>query len=281
MKKEQNAVQETKKKKKKWPIVVGVIVVILALFFFLGGNSTSVDDGSSYSEDNMLEDNSALFSNPDSCIGKSVNICGQIFNEVPSDGEGTYFQMYTDAENYEDDVMVYVADGYQVEEEKNVRVKGVVSDTYTGENMLGGEITCAVISANSVEDVSYAEAYAPALETAETSAVLKGGDVEVSVEKVEFAESETRLYVTVTNNGSDTADASPYCAVLVQNGKQYEYEENYSADYELLPDEIKPGVTASGVMVFPAIDPSSFDLTMDIFSGDEYYESESVTVEVA
>lgn len=281
MSKEKIGTQETnKKKKKKWPIILGVVIVIIALVFIFGGNAPSVDDGASYSTDNLLEDNSELFGNPNGCIGKSVDIYGQIFNEVPSDGDGTYFQMYTDVENYENDVMVYVADGYKVEEEKNVHVTGVVTDTYTGENMLGGEITCAVISANSIEDASYAEAYAPALKTIEPNEALTAGDVEISVDKVEFAESETRLYVTIANNGSDSADTSPYSAMIVQEGSQFEYEENYNADYELLPDTLKPGVKASGVMVFPAIEPSEFIFSMDIFSGDEYYESESITIKV-
>lgn len=272
---------EKKKKRKKWPIILGVIVVIIAAVIILGGNAPSVNDGASFSKDNLLEDNSQLFSSPNDCIGKSVDIYGQVFNEVPSDDKGTYFQMYTDVENYENDVMVYVSEGYKVKSEKNVHVQGVVTDTYTGENAMGGEITCPVISAKSIEDVSYTEAYAPALKTIEPKQVLKAGKVEVNVDKVEFAESETRLYVTVTNGGSDEADISPYSATLVQDGKQFDYEDNFNdVDYEMLPSSIKPGVSASGVMVFPEIKQAEFKLVMDIFSGDDYYEGKTVTIKV-
>lgn len=272
--------QASKKKKRKWPIVVGAIVVIVALFVLFGGGGASVDDGSSFSAENLLEDNGKLFSNPGDCIGKSVDIYGQIFNEVQSDGSGTYFQMYTDIENYEKDVMVYVADGYKAETEKNVHVQGVVTDTYTGENLMGGEITCAVISAKSVEDATYEEAFAPALKTTESNASLTVGNVKITVNKVEFAENETRLHVTVNNNSSDSAEVYPYSSAIVQDGKQYDYEENYTAGYKTIPDAVQAGANVSGIMTYPAIEQSDFKLIVSVYVGDNYYDGKTMEIGV-
>ncbi len=279
MPKEVVSSQAPKKKRRKWPIVLAVVAVIVILFIILD-NGEIVDDGASYSKDTLLseEETSKMFSNTADYIGQSVNLYGQIFNEASSDDSGTFFQMFCDPENGDKNVMIYVEGGYKVKTDNIVLVKGVVTDTYTGDNAFGAEITGPIVSAKSVEDASYADAFAPALKTVDSGAKLEVAKIQIVVDKVEFAESETRLFVTVNNESSGNTDISTYSASITQGGKQYDYQENYDAKYELLPDSIKPGVSASGVLVFPSIEQSDFKFIFDVNTGDDWYDGQEISV---
>ena len=83
-----------------------------------------------------------------------------------------------------------------------------------------------------------------------------------------FAEKETRVYVTAKNDAKDEFSIYTYSAVITQNGKQYEQDDNWDADYEELQSELKPGITSSGILVFPKIEQKDFKLIIDGSSDD-------------
>lgn len=275
--------QAPKKKRKKWPIILVIVVAVIVVLFAILSSGPSVNDGASYTKDNLLtaEETDKMFNSTGDYIGQSVDLYGQIFNEVSSDSDGTVFQMYCDPEKAEKDVMVYVESGYKVETDKIVLVKGVITDTYTGNNAFGAEITCPLISAKSVEDAAYTDAFAPALKTVKPGAQLEVGEVKITVDKVEFAEKETRLSITFVNNSSASADIAVPSSSIVQNGKQYEYQENYDAEYETFPDDVKSGVSASGVLVFPAIEQTDFELFLNVSVNYEGYVEKEISISVS
>lgn len=257
-------------------------IMALALVGCGGEEGASVDGDASYTEDNLLtsEETANMFNNVEDYVGRSVNLYGEIFNEVPSDDSGTFFQMFCDPEKAEKDVMVFVDGGYTVETDNIVLVKGVVTDSYTGDNAFGGEVTCPLISAKSVEDATYADAFAPALKTVKPGVKLEIERAVFTIDKVEFAEAETRISLSVKNSGSSAVDISTYGASIIQSGEQYECQDNYDADYKILPDSIKAGATTSGYLVFPAIKQSDFKLVLDISTETNWYDGEEIPVSV-
>ena len=81
------------------------------------------------------------------------------------------------------------------------------------------------------------------------------------------AEEETRLYLRIQNTGR--ASISYQAGYLAQDGAQYAETYNAEAHYEVLPDDILPGVTATGVVVFPALkDPGALQIHLQILSED-------------
>jgi hypothetical protein len=78
--------------------------------------------------------------------------------------------------------------------------------------------------------------------------------IRVSVTKVEFAASETRVFVSVRNNS--TSNVSVYASSMkaVQEGRQF--DPSYSSDYPELSSDIVPGASSSGVVVFPKMKPT-------------------------
>lgn len=79
---------------------------------------------------------------------------------------------------------------------------------------------------------------------------------------------EICFYVTASNNVKDDFSIYTYSIVVTQNGKQYKLESNYNADYDELIDDIKPGITSSGIPTFPALEANDFNLIIEGSSDD-------------
>lgn len=272
-----NCRKRVKGGKLKWILLVLVLLIVLVAL--LGGGS-NYNDGSDYDENNLVaeSDYSKVFSDTNSYMNRSFNIYGQIFNVLDTDN-GTVFQMYTDAE-CNNSVMVYDSGAFAAAEDKYVLVKGVLTDTYNGTNAFGGAVSVPLISAASVEESNYIDAFSRTEKSIEPNDVLWEKDgAELSIDKVEFAANETRLYITIKNDSDDSVVFYPYSSVLVQNGTQYEVEYNDSAEYDELQDELQPGTSDSGIITFPPVEQENFDFIVSGY-GSDYFEYVKLTVPV-
>ena len=141
---------------------------------------------------------------------------------------------------------------------------------FYGQNMLGTSISAPLIITTNIKKSSYIDVCSPTIKSVNVNQKQSQYGCDVIVDKVEFASDETRVYVTVTNNSNYNFNVYMYSAKLTQNGKQYEYESNYDADYEEIQTEILPGITTSGIITFPSINQSSFNFILD-GSSDNWY----------
>lgn len=211
-----------------------------------------------------------MYSDPSKFIDRQLELTGQVFTAPEYDEDGVYFQMWGDPENWDlNTIVAYPDPEMELEEDEYVRITGYVASAYEGENMMGGKISAPMITADTVEIVSYIDAVSPTLHTAaaETNSIDQYGYV-VTIEKAELAESETRVYVTITNNGKETFGLRQYSSKIIQNGKQYEHETNFSADYPEVQDDLSVGVTTEGIITFPAIEAGDFQLILPGSSGN-------------
>ena len=141
--------------------------------------------------------------------------------------------------------------------------------------MMGGTIVAPMITADSVEIISYKEAIAPTLYEAtidQPTQTQLGYSVELQA--VELAEQETRVYVSITNQGSAAFSLYSFDAKIVQNGKQYEESDNWDADYPEIQTDLLVGSSTEGVIVFPAIEQADFDVILET-SSDNWDEISS------
>lgn len=93
----------------------------------------------------------------------------------------------------------------------------------------------------------------------------------ITIDKIEFYNEETRIYLTVANRGKTLLYVDSDSSVILQEGNQYNTTHNYTADYDELPYEIIKGATVSGVIAFPQLSSNDFELTIYLHS-DEYDE---------
>lgn len=90
----------------------------------------------------------------------------------------------------------------------------------------------------------------------------------ITLEKVEFAENETRVYINVENSGSDEFSIYSFNGVISQNGNQYEEQSNYNADYPEMNNSLLVGNKTEGIIAFPALEDAPFTFTIDAYSNN-------------
>lgn len=89
---------------------------------------------------------------------------------------------------------------------------------------------------------------------------------------MEFAEEETRFYLSIENKSKDTINFNLYHAKLIQGSKQFEAEDsNYGTDYPELQSDILPGIKTKGILRFEGVDLSKGNLKMIAEGSSENY----------
>jgi len=256
------------------PVLLAVVVVAAASI--VGCGSGSPDDGAPVSSDAQVASPSpaATFtnadwyqvtSNPDGFKGRAVMLTGKIFAEPEYDQSGVGFQMWSDPQKSEGNTIVWLPDpAIELHTEDYVRVSGVISGSFTGENMMGGEVQAATIQAEAVEKVGALAAAPPAIETVDVNKAATQYGITVKVRKVEFAETETRVFVTFINQSSSKASIYAYSAKAVQGGRTYSPDMGLQG-YPEPESELPRGTRTSGVVVFKAM--KSEKTTRFIFEG--------------
>lgn len=197
-----------------------------------------------------------VFSNPSDYYGKYIKLSGEIFSN-PELGENEIsFQMFSDVENSEDNAYVT----YKSENAKEVNnyeyviVDGKIKGSISGINALGGVVTALEIEAVSVEESNYIDIVVPTIKEISVNQTIDQLGYAVTVDKIELAEKETRVYLTVENNGSESFSVYSWSTKIVQDGKQFEPEFNFYYDYEEVQSDLIVGTSSSGMINFPALD---------------------------
>lgn len=200
-----------------------------------------------------------LVGDPDEYKGAAVDIVGLVFTTPERVENMIAWQMYADPQEREGGMIVYIAtSGFSIKSGEYVRVKGIVAGSVEGENLFGGKIRALAVLADSATLVDALAAAPTAVRVYRGSAdsIVQHGVI-ISIDKVEFAETETRVFITIVNNSNDEANFYSFNAKAVQGNRQFEAEFGFAKDYPEVQSELLPGIQSSGIVVFPAMDPST------------------------
>lgn len=230
------------------------------------GNSAAPNTSSAPEQEKEVVDISSVTSDPDACKGKYVTFYGIVSQTDESDDQ-YFYQVYTDTD-YNNSVLVYapkdlVSDTISNDDFINVIAK--VDGAYSGQTVMGVDTTWAKLTAENIEKSSYTDTFGKAHTAWDfQDQVIEQQGINVAVTKVEFADNETRIYVTATNNSEDTVNLWSSSAKIIQNGQQYEQTYgNYLADYPELSSDILPGASSSGILCFDALEASEFQFYLE------------------
>lgn len=244
--------------------------------------STSRERGM-YKDDILQPIDSSLVSNvylsPSDYEDCLIETYGKVFNIVDAN-DGTTFQMYQDIINSDNNTIVITADA-NIHEADLVKVTALVRGVEEYENAFGGKMEALLLVAKSVEKASYIEALSPTLKSVEVNETKTQYGYSVTIQKVEFAEEETRVYIKVENNGANKFNVYEWNAVVVQNSQQYSYQSNWEADYPELQTDLRPGTITEGIIAFPALSQEDLTIYLDGSSEDWHEEIEEMEFVVA
>lgn len=225
-----------------------------------------------------------VYADPYRYYGKYVVLSGRMFSDPQIEDGKISFQMYGDVENNENNTYV-VYESYNSKDVKNyeyVIVEGKIKGERTGINAFGGLISTLEIEAISVQESNYIDIVVPTIKEIEPKQTIEQMGYSVTIDKIQFAEKETRVYLSVSNNGSENFSIYSWNTKIVQDGKQYENQSNYDYEYNELQTDLLVGVSSSGMLFFPAIDPEKpFTIYLDGSSDNWNEDIETYTFEIA
>ncbi|MGF7534692.1 DUF4352 domain-containing protein [Bacillus mexicanus] len=149
-----------------------------------------------------------------------------------------------------------------IKDDDIIHVVGTVKDKFDGENALGGSVSAPRIVADSIEKSDYATAFAPAQKTINVNKTQNQHGFALTLQKVELAEKETRLYVNIENKSKDEINFYKFNAKITADNKQIEPKSDLS-EYPKIQSEILPGVKTEGVIAFPKIESKTANIILD------------------
>ena len=239
---------------------------------FEGEGKTTWEDGEieigTYKDDTIIpmtgKEIKKLYSSTESFKNHYVELVGKVFTAPEYFDGGVCVQMFSDIENSENNTIVYIWDeDFEVKQDDYLRVVGKVGDIFTGTNAFGGEITAPTIDASECEIIDYKSAVAPTSKEIQVNQTKKQHGYAITVQKVELASSETRVYVKVDNKGSDSFTVYTFDAKIAQDGKQYSEQDNWNADYPEIQTDLLVGNSTEGIITFPSIDEAPFKIYLE------------------
>ncbi|WP_179295553.1 DUF4352 domain-containing protein [Bacillus sp. FJAT-45350] len=214
---------------------------------------------------------SQMLSNPGNFKGSYVDYIGRVFI-VEHDADGTYLQIWADPEKNDHNTIVGIPDpNFEVSDGDYIHITGMVKDEFKGENAFGAELIVPLIEANKYEITDYINAISPTRYEVLVDQEQEQSGYTVLIDKIEFGEKDTRVYVTIKNDSDSSISFWSHSAKLVQDGKQYDTEYNWDSDYPELQSDIRPGVSSEGILSFPVTefeDHNELTLYLDGSSDD-------------
>lgn len=224
-------------------------------------NSTQKTPKDVIKNDKIVE----LSSDPDKFKGYPVELTGQVFTSPEIKDGKTAFQMWGDPKNSEYNIVVYYnSTSSDVATNAYVKVKGKVNGKLEGTNAFGAKITAVTVMADTIEKVDPVDILAPTKLKVDVNKTSNQNGYSITLQKVEFADNETRVYLAVKNGTSDKIHFWGHNAKALQNNKQLDSE--MFSDYPEVQSEILPGVVSEGIVVFPALDINAKKATF-VFDG--------------
>ncbi|RSK35548.1 DUF4352 domain-containing protein [Bhargavaea beijingensis] len=267
---------------KKLSMILGLSVVLL----LSACGETATSDSSGKEADAATEKASSkgivkpeefdqMYSSPKEYEGYTVEFTGQVFAEPERDADGIYLQVYAKPEDFEQNVIVGIEEpDLKVATEDYVKITGTVKDQMEGENALGGVISAPIVLADTIEVVDYITAVSPTIKEIAVDAEQDQHGFLVNVQKIEVADNQTRVYVKVTNNTSNTINFYDHSTKLIVENKQFEPEYTYETGLPEVQSEILPGIETEGIIIFPAIEPDLANLKFYAEGYSDDYETE-------
>ncbi|MCY7762892.1 DUF4352 domain-containing protein [Bacillus spizizenii] len=247
-------------------ILAIVVIIIIANIGNSGDSQASTATTSSASKKStktvQKADMEKLYTNANQFKNYKVDLYVKVF-DVEQDDDGTYLQGYNNPEKLSKNTLIMSDDSdLDIKDDDIIHVVGTVKDKYNGENALGGSVSAPRIIADSIEKSDYATAFAPAKKTINVDKTQNQHGFALTLQKVELAEKETRLYVKIENKSQDEISFYDFNAKIIADNKQLERKDDLSS-YPKIQSEILPGVNTEGVIVFPKIESKTAKIILE------------------
>ena len=269
-----NATQPFYKKWWFWLGLVCVVAVVVALAIINQKPEEKEPEQIVYLTEDQIDQ---AFLDPEAFSGYYIKIPGKMILAPEQNGDTYMIRAARNVQTF--DGMYYIETSNVpagLHENDVISVDGKIGGYVTETNSVGNEMKVLLITDAKVTKSSYVDAVSPTQKELVCDLRREEKGFAITVEKVQFANDETRVFLKVNNNTTETMQFYELGATIVQNGQQFSVNNDQTSIYEGglegLPQEYLPGTQTSGVIIFPALDSNKdFQLTIpDIMPDVEY-----------
>jgi len=201
------------------------------------------------------EEMEKVYISPEDYKGKYIKVSGRLCQDSKIREDEIYFEMYADPHGYSKMTEVYYWGDDSFELDDVVTVDGKIKGSHVYTDIYGNEIVALMIESDNVIKGNYIDCFSPTIKEVVIDETINQYGYAFTINKIEYAEDETRLYVMITNVGDAELNVSQNRIIIVQNQKQYKYQYNQFAKYESIETRLYPDTITSGVVTFPPMNP--------------------------
>lgn len=190
-------------------------------------------------------------------VDSRVDIKGKVAQVIINSDSESQVTIETEGDtSFGNNTLVVAARSLDVQEEEWVRVVGILHSYWETENLLGATLNLPVVVASLVTPITRSEAVPPLVTVTVQQSIVQHG-LAITLERLELADSETRVYVSAFNNSPDKASLYSFDAVLVQGSQQIERKSLFLEEIEEPATTLVSGTETQGVLLFEPVEPGS------------------------
>jgi len=202
-----------------------------------------------------------MYANPNKFKGARVEFYAKVYMEPDREQKGFSLRAYGDPLNEELNMRIdYDDPDFRADYGDYIHVIGTVKGEFHSRNLLGGELFYPWIWADEITISDYISAVSPAIKTVEVNQEIDQHGYVMKLQKIEFSEIETRVYLEITNHTNDNIHFDKYKSYIIQGSSQFKAEANLAAKYKNFQSKLFPGVKSEGIISFAPIDPTKGDV---------------------
>ena len=186
-------------------------------------------------------------------LGSDVDIRGKVAQVLATSDSESQFAIETNADiSVGNRTLVGVGADPGLAEDQWVRVQGTLNSYWNTQNLLGAEIRLPVVTAKNVVTITRADAY-PSIITVRVEQSITRHELTITLEKLEIADSEKRVYIHAINNSPNKASLYAFDAVLVQGTRQIKRKELFGEELEEPDTTLVSGTETQGILLFEPV----------------------------
>ena len=187
-------------------------------------------------------------------LGSEVDITGKVSQILRTSDSETQFTIETeDGVTIGNSTLIVVPANIQVTEDEWVRAVGTLHSYWDTENLLGRTLHLPVVAAH-VTPISRSEAVPPIVTIVVQQSIIQHG-LTITLDRLELAGSETRVYVSAANNSPDKASLYSFNAVLVQGTRQIGKRTVFGEEMQEPDTTLVSGTETQGILLFEPAEP--------------------------
>lgn len=207
----------------------------------------------------------SIYANPDNYKNNWTVFVGKI-NHLQNDQNTLQFDLDPNGFDLTRQVFVELVHGsiskYNIGDCLKIEGHIIGSDKYDYKS--GDSASNLQMTGEKISSISCLDAVYPAMKTVTTNISQTIGDVQITIQKVEFAKEHTRVFVTIHNlSTSREVYFHTYDSYLVQGQSQYTRTSSYGTDQKDLDTTILPGIVESGYLFYDPAPQNSFKLLLE------------------